>query len=89
MEIIGKVWQIAEGSKFKTSQGNTYEKKQLILQDLSNTSRYVCIDFVEKKLALLNNEKIRVGAIISVQVDVDSRCVNGVWFTNLRGWRID
>ena len=89
MEIYGKMLYKTARRDFQTSSGTNYGKQSLILEDCSQIGRKICVDFVEKKLSLLDDPRLVVGKIVCVQVDIDSREVNGIWFTNLKGWRID
>lgn len=89
MELIGKVVAIPAAVSFTTKQSTNYTKRSLILSDPSNPQRLICIDFTEKKVTLLDNEQLKTGKFVTVQVDIESKQINGQWFTNLRGWRID
>lgn len=89
MELIGKVVAIPAAETFTTKQSTNYSKRSLVLSDPSNPQRLICVDFTEKKIALLDNENLKAGKFVTVQVDIESKQVNGQWFTNLRGWRID
>lgn len=87
MEIVGKIIQvlpIQEGIS-KTS-GNPWKVQGYVLETQEQYPRKVQFEiFGEDRI---KNNTCQVDDIVTVSFDIESREVNGRWFTSIRAWRV-
>lgn len=87
MEIVGKVILIP-GIQQGTSKttGKPWTIKTFVIETLENYPRKVAIEmFGEDRI---NNNPVEMDQIVTASVDVESREVNGRWFTSVRAWKV-
>lgn len=87
MEIIGKVIQILplqQGVSART--GNPWTIKTFILETQENYPRKVAIEmFGDQRI---QDNPVEIDQVVTASVDVESREVNGRWFTSVRAWKV-
>jgi len=87
MEIVGKIIQVLplqEGIS-KTS-GNPWKLQTYVLETQEQYSRKVAFEiFGEDRI---KNNPCQVDDIVTVSFDIESREVNGRWFTSIRAWKV-
>lgn len=87
MEIVGKIIQVLplqEGISSRT--GNPWKLQSYILETQEQYARKVCFEvFGEDRI---KNNPCNVDDVVTVSFDIESREVNGRWFTSVRAWRI-
>ena len=81
--IITKVLPLQEGV---SQNGNPWKLQGYVGETIETHSRNVQFDlFGEEKI---NAYKCEVGQTVTVSYDIESREVNGRWFTSIRAWKI-
>lgn len=87
MDIVGKIIQVLplqEGVSART--GNAWKIQSYVLETQDQYPRKVCFEvFGEDRI---KNNSCNVDDIVTVSFDIESREVNGRWFTSIRAWRI-
>lgn len=87
MDIVGKIIQVLplqEGVSART--GNAWKIQSYVLETQDQYPRKVCFEvFGEDRI---KNNSCNVDDIVNVSFDIESREVNGRWFTSIRAWRI-
>jgi len=87
MEIVGKIIQVLplqEGIS-KTS-GNPWKLQTYVLETQEQYPRKVAFEiFGEDRI---HNNPCQVDDIVTVSFDIESREVNGRWFTSIRAWKV-
>lgn len=87
MEIKGKVLQKFELESGITKTGKDYKKQYLLIETQETYPKKVYISFFGDKTDALSN--VYPGAIVTVQINVESREYNGKWYTDVQGWKLD
>lgn len=87
MDIVGKIIQVLpaqEGVSART--GNPWKIQSYVLETQEQYPRKVCFEvFGEDRI---KNNPCNVGDVVTVSFDIESREVNGRWYTSIRAWRI-
>lgn len=87
MEIVGKVIQILPvqtGTSART--GNPWSIKTFILETQEQYARKIAIEiFGENRI---NDNPVEIDQLVTASVDIESREVNGRWFTSVRAWKV-
>lgn len=86
MELTGKLERILEP---ETGQGKngTWKKQLFVVETLGTYPKKVAFQAWGDKADSLGN--IRIGEVVKVFFDPESREFNGKFYTDLRAWRID
>lgn len=87
MDIVGKIIQVLpaqEGVSART--GNPWKIQSYVLETQEQYPRKVCFEvFGEDRI---KNNPCNVDDVVTVSFDIESREVNGRWYTSIRAWRI-
>lgn len=87
MEIVGKVIQILDiqrGTSART--GKDWALKTFILETQEQYPRKVAIEiFGEDRI---NQNPVAIDQLVTASVDIESREVNGRWYTSARLWKV-
>ena len=83
--VTGKVFKIYETTVFS----DKFSKRQIVIETKEQYNPHVSIDFINKKIELL--EPIKEGQTVTIFVDVFSRSASLVdkYFNNITGWKIE
>ena len=84
MEFEGKVLEIRPATRGTSARGE-WQRQEVIFEMPQEFSRKICVTFFNKEADVA---KLRVGALYTVSVNVESREYNGRWYTDVREWRI-
>src|ERR1043165_3644111 len=82
MDISGKIIQLLP---VQTGQGKngTWKKQDFILETGDQYPKKVCIAVWGDKINMGN---FKMGDMVEVSFDVESREYNGRWYTDVKGW---
>ncbi|MCQ2347710.1 MAG: DUF3127 domain-containing protein [Paludibacteraceae bacterium] len=87
MDIVGKIIQVLpvqEGVSART--GNPWKIQSYVLETQEQYPRKVCFEvFGEDRI---KNNPCNVDDVVTVSFDIESREVNGRWYTSIRAWRV-
>ncbi len=86
MEIKGKVILALPEVSGVSSKGNSWKKREYVLETLDNFPKKVHFDLFGDRA---DQYPLSVGETITLSFDIESREYNGRWFTSIRGWKVD
>ena len=86
MEITGKITLALPEQSGVSKAGNSWKKKEYVLETLDTYPRKVHFDFFGEKA---DQFPLSVGQTIKLSFDIVSREYNGRWFTSIRGWKAE
>jgi len=85
MKITGKLINILESQSGKSSNG-AWKKQDFIIETLDVYPKKICISNWNDKIDI---DKLKIGIIIEVYIQIESREYNNKWYTNLKAWKIE
>jgi hypothetical protein len=85
MDVKGKVIQLLQMQSGMGKKG-PWKKQEFILETQSQYPKKVCLSIWGDKVDQFN---VRVGELLSVSVELESREYNGRWYTEARAWKIE
>lgn len=87
MDIVGKVIQVLDTQKGTSARtGKDWSLKTFIIETQEQYPRKVAIEiFGEDRI---NSNPVAIDQLVTASVDVESREVNGRWFTSVRLWKL-
>ena len=86
MEITGKIILALPEQSGVSKAGNSWKKKEYVLETLDTYPRKVHFDFFGEKA---DQFPLSVGQTVKLSFDIESREYNGRWFTSVRGWKAE
>lgn len=86
MEITGKIIQAMEPQSGVSRNGNTWRKREYVLETLDNYPKKVCFNFFGDRV---DQYPLNVGDVIKLSFDLNSREFNGRWYTDVSGWKAE
>lgn len=86
MEITGKIILALPEQSGVSKAGNSWKKKEYVLETLDTYPKKVHFDFFGEKA---DQFPLSVGQTIKLSFDIESREYNGRWFTSIRGWKAE
>jgi len=85
MELKGKVIQLLQMQTGMGKKGQ-WKKQEFIVETLSQYPKKVCLSAWGDKIDQYN---LKVGDMVNVSVDLESREYNGRWYTEARAWKLE
>lgn len=86
MEITGKITLALPEQSGVSKAGNSWKKKEYVLETLDTYPKKVHFDFFGEKA---DQFPLSVGQTVKLSFDIESREYNGRWFTSIRGWKAE
>ncbi len=87
MTTTGKLTEILAPKSGKSAKGNDWIVQEFVIETEEKYPKKICLQlFGEDKINSLGVFKI--GDLITVDFDVESRKYNGRWYTQCNAWRI-
>ena len=86
MEITGRIILALPEQSGVSKAGNSWKKKEYVLETLDTYPRKVHFDFFGEKA---DQFPLSVGQTVKLSFDIESREYNGRWFTSIRGWKAE
>ncbi|MGN0219694.1 MAG: DUF3127 domain-containing protein [Muribaculaceae bacterium] len=86
MEITGKIILALPEQSGVSKAGNSWKKKEYVLETLDTYPKKVHFDFFGEKA---DQFPLSVGQTVKLSFDIESREYNGRWFTSIRGWKAE
>jgi Protein of unknown function (DUF3127). len=85
LEIQGKFVQLLE-KQVGTGRNGTWEKQEFILETTEQYPKKICISAWGDKIK--DVASVKIGDMLKVSFNMESREYNGRWYTDIRAWRI-
>lgn len=86
MEITGKIIQALPEVSGTSQRGNTWKKREYVLETQETYPKKVFFDFFGERA---DQYPLTVGQEIKLSFDIESREYNGRWFVSIRGWKAE
>lgn len=86
MEITGKIIVALPEQTGVSKAGNTWKKKEYVLETQETYPKKVHFDLFGDKA---DKFPLTVGQTVRLSFDIESREYNGRWFTSIRGWQAE
>lgn len=86
MEIKGKVILALPEQSGTSKTGNSWKKREYVLETQDAYPRKVHFDFFGDRA---DQYPLNVGDDITLSFDIESREYNGRWYTSIRGWKAE
>jgi len=84
MQLIGKLANVLPEVKGNGKNG-TWSKKDIIISTDDRYPKNICISIWGEKINLSN---YKIGDVLIIDVDIESKEYNSRWFTEIKAWRI-
>jgi hypothetical protein len=84
MEIKGKIIQVLPPQSGVSKSGNAWRKQEYVLETLDSYPKQVKFDFFGDRI---DENKMDIGDIVTVQYDIESREFNGRWYTDIHAYK--
>ena len=85
MEVSGKVINLAEIQTGTSAKGD-WTKQDFVIETEGDYPKKICINSFNNKVDL---SAWKIGDVVTVSVNIESREYNGKWYTNVSAWKID
>ncbi|MDE6544020.1 MAG: DUF3127 domain-containing protein [Muribaculaceae bacterium] len=86
MEITGKIIQVLPPVSGTSKAGNTWKKREYVLETQETYPKKVFFDFFGDRA---DQYPLEGGQTIKLSFDIESREYNGRWYTSIRGWKAE
>ncbi|MCU0428607.1 MAG: DUF3127 domain-containing protein [Cytophagaceae bacterium] len=85
MQLTAKLIQVLA---LQTGSGRNgeWKKQDIIVETEGQYPKKVCISIWGDKI---NSGQLKVGNMLKIDFDVESREYNGKWYTDVKAWKID
>ncbi len=85
MELTGNILQLMPEVNGQGRNGNTWRKREFILEIPGQYPKKVCISVWGEKI---DQFPLQAGAQVTASIDVESREYNGRWYTEVKAWKV-
>jgi hypothetical protein len=87
MELTGKIIAVLPERGGISKAGNEWKIQEFVLETQEQYPRKMMFNvFGADRFAQFN---IRLGEVLTVSFDIDSREYNGRWYNDIRAWKVD
>lgn len=85
MDITGTITHILPEAGGTSKNGSTWRKQEYILETKEQFPKKICFNAWGDKIDQFG---IRMGDMVTVSADVESREYQGKWYTEVKAWRV-
>ena len=85
MELTAKLTQLLP-LQTGTGKNGQWKKQDIIVETEGTYPKKVCISIWGDKI---NESQLKVGSMLKISFDVESREYNGKWYTDVKAWKIE
>ena len=85
VELTGRITQILPLEQGVSKAGNAWRKQVFILETQDQYPRKVAISLLNDNI---DKSPLQAGAVVTANLDIESREWNGKWFTEVRAWQV-
>jgi hypothetical protein len=85
MQVTGKIVSLLP-MQTGTGRNGTWRKQEIILETEGQYPKKVCVAVWGERI---DENQLRIGNNLKVDVDVESREYNGRWYTDVKAWRVE
>lgn len=84
MELSAKLVQVLP-LQTGTGRNGEWRKQEIIVETGGQYPKKVCVSIWGDKI---NDSILKVGAMLNISFDVESREYNGRWYTDVKAWKV-
>lgn len=84
MELTGKVIAVLETQSGTSSRGNSWQKKEFVIETQEQYPKKACFTLFNKVEICPN-----VGEVVTVSFDMDAHEYKDRWFNQINAWKVD
>lgn len=85
MQLTAKLIQLLP-LQTGTGKNGQWKKQDIIVETDGQYPKKVCISFWGDKI---NESVLKVGSLLKIDFDVESREYNGRWYTDVKAWKVE
>lgn len=85
MQLTAKLVQVLP-LQTGTGKNGAWKKQDIIVETEGQYPKKVCISIWGDKI---NESLLKMGAMLTISFDVESREYNGRWYTDVKAWKIE
>lgn len=85
MEIQGKIIHILP-EQSGTGKNGQWRKQEYVIESEGQYPKKVCFNLWGEKI---DQHPVKIGDLVTVFFDLESREFNGRWYTDVKGWKIE
>ena len=85
VELTGRIAQIFPIEQGLSKAGNAWRKQVFILETQDQYPRKVAISLLNDNI---DKFPLQVGAVVTANLDIESREWGGKWYTEVRAWQV-
>ena len=85
MQITAKLVHVLPLQKGAGKNGE-WRKQDVVVETDGQYPKKICISIWGDKI---DESKLQIGNMLSIDFDVESREFNGKWYTDVKAWRVD
>nr|WP_314759762.1 DUF3127 domain-containing protein [uncultured Porphyromonas sp.] len=85
VELTGRITLILPLEQGVSKAGNAWRKQVFILETQDQYPRKVAISLLNDNI---DKSPLQAGAVVTANLDIESREWNGKWFTEVRAWQV-
>ena len=85
MQITAKLTQLPP-LQSGTGKSGEWKKQDIILETDGQYPKKVCISIWGEKI---NESQLKIGNLLKIDFDLESREYNGRWYTDIKAWKIE
>lgn len=85
VELTGRITQILPLEQGLSKAGNAWRKQVFILETQDQYPRKVAISLLNDNI---DKFPLQVGAVVTANLDIESREWGGKWYTEVRAWQV-
>jgi len=86
LDLNGKVIKILPLQQGESKAGKAWQKQEFVIETADKFPKQVCFSTMNDKTDEV--KKLKVGDVVTVSFDPESREYNSKWYTDLRAWKI-
>jgi len=85
MQLTAKLVQVLP-LQTGTGKNGQWKKQDIIVETEGQFPKKVCVSIWGDKI---NENMLKVGSMLAISFDVESREYNGRWYTDVKAWKIE
>jgi hypothetical protein len=85
MQLTAKLIQVLP-LQTGTGKNGQWKKQDIIVETEGQYPRKICVSIWGDKI---NDDQLKVGTMLTISFDVESREYNGRWYTDVKAWRVE
>lgn len=86
MQLFGVIKNKTQMENGKSTNGNEWKRITILVETIGDHPKEVAIVFLNRMAEIAQNE--RIGNVVKIQLDAESRFYEGRYYTELRGFSI-